>query len=70
MSKAIKEVAVEEAVETVVERPYTLRKFNDGDLFPILKILKKIGIKYNKQKKPFISKALYIIPHAQLQNLH
>jgi hypothetical protein len=49
MSKAIKEVAVEETVEAVVERPYTLRKFNDGDLFPILKILKKIGIKDCKE---------------------
>ena len=49
MSKAIKEVAVEETVEEVVERPYTLRKFNDGDLFPILKILKKIGIKDCKE---------------------
>ena len=48
MSTAIKEAAVdtivEETVEEVIERPYTLRKFNDGDLFPILKILKKIGI--------------------------
>lgn len=56
MSKAIKEVAVDETdvtvdetVEEVVERPYTLRKFNDGDLFPILKILKKIGIKDCKE---------------------
>ena len=49
MNKAIKEVAVEETVEEVVERPYTLRKFNDGDLFPILKILKKIGIKDCKE---------------------
>ena len=49
MSKAIKEVAVEETVEEVIERPYTLRKFNDGDLFPILKILKKIGIKDCKE---------------------
>ena len=49
MSKALKEVVVEEAVETVIERPYTLRKFNDGDLFPILKILKKIGIKDCKE---------------------
>ena len=49
MSKAIKEVAVEETVEEVVERSYTLRKFNDGDLFPILKILKKIGIKDCKE---------------------
>ena len=53
MSKAIKEASVdttvEETVEEVVERPYRLRKFNDGDLFPILKILKKIGIKDCKE---------------------
>jgi hypothetical protein len=49
MSKAVKGVAVEETVEEVVERPYTLRKFSDGDLFPILKILKKIGIKDCKE---------------------
>ena len=46
---AVEEVAVEETVEEVVERPYTLRKFSDGDLFPILKILKKIGIKDCKE---------------------
>ena len=33
----------------MVERPYTLRKFSDGDLFPILKIFKKIGIKDCKE---------------------
>ena len=35
MSKAIEEAKVEEteAVEEVIERPYTLRKFIDGDLF-------------------------------------
>lgn len=53
MSKAIKketvDTTVEETMEEVVERPYTLRKFNDGDLFPILKILKKIGIKDCKE---------------------
>lgn len=49
MSKAIKEVTVDTTVEEVIERPYTLRKFNDGDLFPILKILKKIGIKDCKE---------------------
>lgn len=53
MSKAVEEVTVdtvvEETVEEVIERPYTLRKFNDGDLFPILKILKKIGIKDCKE---------------------
>ena len=57
MSKAIEEAVVdttvdttvEETVEEVIERPYMLRKFNDGDLFPILKILKKIGIKDCKE---------------------
>ena len=53
MSKAIKketvDTTVDETMEEVVKRPYTLRKFNDGDLFPILKILKKIGIKDCKE---------------------
>ena len=52
MSKVIEEAVdttVEETVEEVIERPYTLRKFNDGDLFPILKIFKKIGIKDCKE---------------------
>ena len=62
MNKAVEEREIKEAVhngkiipkfeetmEEVVERPYTLRKFNDGDLFPILKILKKIGIKDCKE---------------------
>lgn len=31
--------------EVSVERPYTLRKFKDGDLWPLLQILKKIGIR-------------------------
>ena len=58
MSKAIEEVTVDETVDTtveetveeVIERPYTLRKFNDGDLFPILKILKKESRPLNIQK--------------------
>lgn len=55
MSKAIEEAKVEEtvekteAVEEVVERPYTLRKFKDSDLFKLLQILKKIGIKDCKE---------------------
>ena len=54
MSKSTKEAkteesAVEETVEEVIERPYTLRKFKDGDLFLILQILKKIGIKDCKE---------------------
>lgn len=31
--------------EEVVEKPYVLRTLKDKDLFPMLKILKKIGIK-------------------------
>lgn len=54
MSKSTKEAkaeesAVKEPVEEVIERPYTLRKFKDGDLFLILQILKKIGIKDCKE---------------------
>ena len=62
MSKAIKDVTVEEvtegtqgSVEEVIERPYTLRKFKDGDLWPLLQILKKIGIK--DCKEAFVSVA-------------
>lgn len=43
MSK--KEITVEETVEEVIERPYTLRKLKDCDLFPILQILRKVGLK-------------------------
>lgn len=64
MNKAIKEANVEEAkvderveetaeieekVDEAIERPYTLRKFKDGDLFPLLQIFKKIGIKDCKE---------------------
>lgn len=40
------EATVEESVEVeeVIERPYTLRNLKDGDLFPLLKILRKIGL--------------------------
>lgn len=33
------------ASQADVERPYTLRKLKDSDLFPLLKILRKIGLK-------------------------
>lgn len=49
MSKVIEEAKIEESVEEVIERPYTLRKFKDGDLFKLLQILKKIGIKDCKE---------------------
>ena len=46
MIKAVKENT---QIEEVIERGYTLRRFNDGDLFPLLKILKKIGLKDCKE---------------------
>lgn len=35
------------AVETeeIVERPYTMRKLKDGDLFPLLGLFRKLGLK-------------------------
>lgn len=39
----------EELVEEVIEKPYTLRGLKDRDLFPLLQILKKIGIKDFKE---------------------
>ena len=44
--RAVVEETVETTVEeTVVERPYTLRRLKDSDLYPLLQILRKIGIK-------------------------
>lgn len=37
--------AIEKVTEEVIERPYTLRKLKDGDLFPLLGLLRKIGLK-------------------------
>lgn len=48
-TKAEETVTKEDMAEEVIERPYTLRKFKDGDLFLILQILKKIGIKDCKE---------------------
>ena len=36
---------VTEVVEEVIERPYTLRKLADADLFPLLQLLRKLGLK-------------------------
>jgi hypothetical protein len=48
--KAVEEANIGEVVEgqvkeEVIERPYTLRKLNDGDLFSLLQLLRKLGIK-------------------------
>lgn len=36
---------VEEVVDEVIERPYTLSKLKDSDLYIILSIMRKIGLK-------------------------
>ena len=41
----VEETTVEEAVEEVVERPYTLRRLKDSDLMPLLQLLRKLGLK-------------------------
>ena len=35
---------VENTIEEVTERPYTLRKLKDRDLFPLLGLLRKLGL--------------------------
>lgn len=49
MSKAEKMNEVMEPQEEVIERPYTLRKLKDNDLFPLLQLLRKIGLQNFKQ---------------------
>ncbi len=33
-----------EETEEIIERPYTLRKMKDGDLFPLLGLFRKLGL--------------------------
>lgn len=49
MSKAEKMNEVMEPQEEVIERSYTLRKLKDSDLFPLLQLLRKIGLQNFKQ---------------------
>lgn len=51
VNETLQELPVSEnqEVEEIIERPYTLRKLKDRDLFTLLKILKKIGIKDCKE---------------------
>lgn len=51
-AEAVQDVSDKEALsdgpeitEEIIERPYTLRELKDKDLFPMLKILKKVGIR-------------------------
>lgn len=52
VAEAVQDVSDKEALsdgpeitEEIIERPYTLRELKDKDLFPMLKILKKVGIR-------------------------
>lgn len=50
MSEAINETveSINETVEVeeeIIERPYTLRKLKDGDLFPLLGLFRKLGLR-------------------------
>lgn len=52
MNMEIKETEPTELVtkpEEPIERPYTLRKLKDSDLFPFLQLLRKIGLKDFKE---------------------
>lgn len=51
MSKAKLEALETETteIEEVIERPYTLRKLSDGDLMPLLQLLRKVGLKDFKE---------------------
>lgn len=40
---------VVETPKATVERPYTLRKLQDADLFPLLQLLRKLGFKEMKE---------------------
>lgn len=44
-NEEVMEVSAEKVAEEVVERPYTLRKLKDSDLFQLLKIFRAIGLK-------------------------
>lgn len=41
----VAEVSENAAVEEIIERPYTLRKLADADLFPLLQLIRKLGLK-------------------------
>ena len=57
------DVSVEETVEEVIGRPYNLRKLADADLFPVLQLLRKLGLK--DFKDAFIAKR-----HEYMQQLN
>lgn len=44
VNQEVEEVIEKDAVPANVERSFSLRNLKDGDLFPLLKILRKIGL--------------------------
>ena len=51
----VNETIVNDAAEEAFERPYTLRKLKDGDLFPVLQLFRKLGLKDFKKTLSDIS---------------
>lgn len=51
MKKLEKTTNIAETVETAAEKPYTFRKLSTSDIFPMLKLLNKIGIKELKENE-------------------
>lgn len=45
VTEAVEEIPATEAVEEIIERPFTLRKLKDGDLIPLLGLFRKLGLK-------------------------
>lgn len=45
VTEVTEEITATETPEETVERPYTLRKLKDGDLFPLLGLFRKLGLK-------------------------
>ena len=45
VTEVTEKIVTAEAPEEPVVRPYTLRKLKDGDLFPLLGLLRKLGLK-------------------------
>lgn len=45
IEEVVADIQVEDFVEEAIERPYTLRKLVDTDLFPLLQLLRKLGVK-------------------------
>lgn len=49
MNEVVENVINKDEINETVNRAYTLRKLKDGDLMPLLRILRKLGLKEFKE---------------------